>query len=171
MYNKEYQKIYQKKYFNNIYNENSTKFLNLPINELKTLVINQLKDDMPVYMLVSIRKYRDKKSGVLDNGLYDYENMLGLKRLTKKEAINFNNIRPHHAMVFVGVNVIDGKPERWKIEDSYGTKEKVDGYYIMNDNYFDEFVFNVIIDKKYLTEEQLDLLKQAPIEYEIDESV
>lgn len=171
MYNKEYQKIYQKKYYNNIYKENNTKFLNLPINELKTLVINQLKDDMPVYMLVNVRKYRDKKSGVLDNELYDYENMLGLKRLTKKEAINFNNITPHHAMAFVGVNVIDEKPERWKIEDSYGTKEKVDGYYIMNDNYFGEFVFNVIIDKRFLTEEQLELLKQTPIEYEIDEII
>ena len=58
---------------------------------------------------------------------------------------------------------------RWKVEDSYGDKEKENGYYIMNDNFFSEFVLNVVIDKKYLSKEQLELLEQEPIEIEIDE--
>ena len=72
-------------------------------------------------------------------------------------------------MTFTGVNLIDDKPQRWKIEDSYGDKKKVNGYYIMNDNFFTEFVLSVIIDKKYLSQEQLELLKQEPIEFDVEE--
>ena len=71
-------------------------------------------------------------------------------------------------MSICGVNLLENnKPQRWKLEDSYGTEEKVDGYYIMNDNYFDEFILQAIINKKYLSEEQLELLKQDAIEFEI----
>ena len=73
-------------------------------------------------------------------------------------------------MAFTGVNLVDGKPQRWKIEDSYGDKEKVNGYYIMNDNFFNEFVLSITIDKKYLSNEQLELLKQEPIEFEINDT-
>lgn len=72
-------------------------------------------------------------------------------------------------MVFKGVNIIDNKPNRWKVEDSYGDKEKVNGYYIMNDNFFEKFVLNVIINKKYLTEEQRKIWKEEPILFEIGE--
>lgn len=166
MYNKEYYKIYRKKYMGGVGN---AEFLNLPINEIKELVIKQLKDRVPVYMGVNITKFRDDKSGVLDTRLYNYKEMLGLKSLTKEEALNMYNIRYHHAMIFCGVHLVDNKPIRWKIEDSYGDKEKFNGYYIMNDNYFDEFVINVVIDKKYLNEKQLKALEQDPIEIEGEE--
>lgn len=166
MYNKEYYKIYRKKYMGGVGN---AEFLNLPINEIKELVIKQLKDRVPVYMGVNITKFRDDKSGVLDTRLYNYKEMLGLESLTKEEALNMYNIRYHHAMIFCGVHLVDNKPIRWKIEDSYGDKEKFNGYYIMNDNYFDEFVINVVVDKKYLNEKQLKGLEQDPIEIEGEE--
>lgn len=164
MYNKEYYKIYRKKYMGGVIGKGNAQFLNLPINEMKELVIKQLKDRVPVYMGVNITKFRDDKSGVLDTRLYNYKEMLGLESLTKEDALNMYNIRYHHAMIFCGVHLVDNKPIRWKIEDSYGDKEKFDGYYIMNDNYFDEFVINVVIDKKYLNEKQLKTLEQEPIE-------
>lgn len=166
MYNKEYYKIYRKKYMGGVGN---AEFLNLPINEIKELVINQLKDSIPVYMGVNITKFRDDKSGVLDTRLYNYKEMLGIESLTKEEALNMYNIRYHHAMIFCGVHLVNNKPIRWKIEDSYGDKEKFNGYYIMNDNYFDEFVINIVIDKKYLNEKQLKGLEQEPIEIEGEE--
>ena len=126
-------------------------------------VIKQLKDGIPVYMRVNLRKFRDKVSGVLDKRLYNYEQTLGINYLTKEEALNTHDIYPHHCMVFTGVNIVDDKPQRWKIEDSYGTSVHQNGYYIMNDNYFNEYVFEVLISKKYLSLKQLDLLKQKPI--------
>lgn len=105
-----------------------------------------------------ILKFRDKKSGILDTRLYNYETTLDFKPLSKEEALNLYDIRMHYVMTFTGVNLVNNKPQRWKIEDSYGDKEKVNGYYIMNDNFFNEFVLSVVIDKKYLSEEQLKLL-------------
>lgn len=166
MYNKEYYKLYLKKYSENVYQKSYVKFLNLPIQDLKDLVIKQLKDNVPVYMGTHIRKFRDKKSGVLDIRLYNYKDTLDFKPLTKEEALNLYDISNQHAMTFCGVHLEDDKPIRWKIEDSYGDKEKVNGYYIMNDNFFNEFVFSVVIDKKYLSEKQLELLKQEPIKIE-----
>lgn len=169
MYNKEYYKIYKKKYLANVYENSYVEYLNLPIEDLKNLSIKQLKDGYPVYMGAHIMKFRDKKSGVLDTRLYNYEQTLNLNRLSKEEALNLRDISMHHVMTFTGVNIIDNKPQRWKIEDSYGDKEKVDGCYIMNDNFFSEFVLSVIIHKRYLSEEQLEMLEQEPIEYEIEE--
>lgn len=169
MYNKEYYKIYQKKYLGNIYGKSYVKYLNLPIEDLKELTIKQLKDNIPVYMGAHILKFRDKKSGVLDIRLYNYEDTLKMKRLSKEESLNLYDISMHHIMSFTGVNLVDDKPQRWKVEDSYGDKEKVNGYYIMNDNFFDEFVLSVVIDKKYLSENQLKLLDQKPIEFAVEE--
>lgn len=169
MYNKEYYKVYKKKYLGNIYKNSYVKYLNLPIEDLKDLTIKQLKDNIPVYMGANILKFRDKKSGILDTRLYNYEDTLNFKKLSKEEALNLYDISMHHIMTFTGVNLVNNKPQRWKIEDSYGDKQKVNGYYIMNDNFFNEFVLSVVIDKKYLTTEQLNLLEQEPIEFNIED--
>lgn len=169
MYNKEYYKIYKKKYLGNVYQNSSVKYLNLPIEELKKLTIKQLKDEIPVYMGAHVRKFRDKKSGVLDTRLYNYKDTLNFNKLSKEESLNLYDISMHHIMTFTGVNVINNSPQRWKVEDSYGDKEKVNGYYIMNDNFFNEFVLGVVIDKKYLSNQQLQLLNQEPINVDVKE--
>lgn len=169
MYNKEYYKIYSKKYLGNVYKNSYASFLNLPIEDLKNLTIKQLKDGIPVWMGAHIRKFRDKKSGILDIRLYNYRETLDFNPLTKEEALNLHDIEMHHAMTFCGVHLLENKPVRWKIEDSYGDKEKVNGYYIMNDNFFNEFVLSVVIDKKYLSKEQLDLLEENAIDIEVEE--
>lgn len=169
MYNKEYNKNYAKKYMGNVYRKSQVGFLNLPIEDLKKFVILQLKDGIPVWMGIHIRKFENEEAGILDTRLYNYRDTLNLKCLTKEEALNFQDIQLHHAMTICGVHIVDDKPVRWKVEDSYGEKEKINGYYVMNDNFFNEFVLNIIVHKKYLSEEQLELLKQPPIEFNIDE--
>lgn len=160
---KEYNKVYQKKYTENIQGKSQVKFLNLTIEELKTLAIKQLKDGISIWMGIYIRKYESEKLGILDPRLYDYEKILGLKRLTKKEALILRDIFIHHAMTICGVHLEEEKPIRWKVEDSYGIEEKIQGYYVMNDRFFDEFVLNLAIHKKYLTKEQQELWKEEPI--------
>ena len=168
MYNKEFNKVYRLKYEGNV-RQAYARYLNLPIEELKNLTIKQLKDGIPVYMGAHIMKFRDTKSGVLDTRLYDYADTLDFETLSKEEALNLRDICMHHAMSFVGVNLVDGVPQRWKIEDSYGDKAKVKGCYVMNDNFFSEFVLSITVDKKYLSAEQLECLKQEPIEFAGDE--
>lgn len=138
-------------------------FLHLSIKELKDLSIKQLKDNIPVMVGIYIRKFADKKSGVLDTRLYDYENLVKYKNLNKEVGMLVGDIELHHWMTITGVQIEDELPKRWKVEDSYGDKEKVNGYYIMNDNYFDKYVFTVIINKKYLSKKQLELYNQKGI--------
>ncbi len=169
MYNKEYYKVYEKKYLGNVYGKSSVRYLNLPICDLKELAIRQLKNNNSVYIYSNMSKFVDKNTGILDNRLYNYDKTLNLEKMSKEEALNLYDISAEHAMTITGVNIIDGKTQRWKVEDSYGDKEKLNGCYIMNDNFFDEFVLGIVIDKKYLSNEQIELLLQEPIEVEIKE--
>lgn len=109
---------------------------------------------------IYIRKFADNDSGVLDTRLYDYHKFVNYKSLNKEDGLLTGDIYLHHWMTITGVKIEDNKPIRWKVEDSYGDKEKVNGYYIMNDNYFDKYVFTAIIDKKYLSAKQLKWYKQ-----------
>ena len=138
-------------------------YLHISSEELKQLTIKQLKDNIPVMVGSYIRKFADKDSGILDTRLYDYEKLLNYKALNKEDAMLVGDIELHHWMTITGVQIEDGKPRRWKVEDSYGDEDKINGYYIMNDNYFDKYVFTVIINKKYLSTKQLELYNQKGI--------
>ena len=171
MYNKEYNKVYRLKHFGNVYKNSYRQFLNLPIEDLKRCAIEQLKDGIPVCTSIEIHsKSVYEKQGILDTRIYNYEPTLNMHSLNKREGLDFSEIHLSHCMTITGVNIVDDHIERWKVEDSYGAgpDEKPNGYYTMNDNYFDKFVMDIIINKKYLTEEQRKLLEQEPIVYDID---
>ena len=67
-----------------------------------------------------------------------------------------------HAMTLAGVDVIDGKPARWKVENSWGSDNGQKGYFVMTDDWFDQYTFEVIINKKYLTADQVKLYQTEP---------
>lgn len=168
MYNKEYYKKYYSKYKDNILGKGVLEFINLPLNEFKELAIAQLKDNIPIWFGAEVKKMRNQEKGILDTKSYNYEDVFNFKMLNKEENLNLNAITLAHAMSLVGVHLIDNKPVRWKVENSWGDKDNK-GYFIMNDNYFDEFVMEIIIKKDYLTEKQLKLLDQEPIELGLED--
>ncbi len=168
MYNKEYYKKYRRKYEHNIYNEGIMEFINLPLTEFKSLIISQLKDSIPVWFGAEVKKMRDQTKGILDTNAYNYESVFNFKRLTQEENLNLHAITLAHAMSFVGVHIIDDKPIRWKVENSWGDQDNK-GYFIMNDNYFNEFVMSAVIKKDYLNDKQLKLLDQEPIMLDPDD--
>ena len=168
MYNKEYYKKYRRKYEHNIYNEGIMEFINLPLTEFKSLIISQLKDSIPVWFGAEVKKMRNQTKGILDTNTYNYESVFNFKRLTQEENLNLHAITLAHAMSFVGVHIIDDKPIRWKVENSWGDQDNK-GYFIMNDNYFNEFVMSAVIKKDYLNDKQLKLLDQEPIMLDPDD--
>ncbi len=171
MYNKEYNKVYRLKHFGNVYKNSYRQFLNLPIEDLKRCAVKQLKDGMPVYISLDIaNKYVYEKQGILDTRIYNYEKALDMHSLDKREGLDLSEFHSSHSMTITGVNIVDEHIERWKVEDSYGAgpDEKPNGYYTINDNYFDKFTIDIIINKRYLTQEQRELLSQEPIEYDMD---
>lgn len=144
----------------NVYGKSSAKLLNMPIEELKRTTMEQLKEGIPVYMGINMLRDRKLDSGVLDTRLYNYDQMLGRKRLTKYEGIKMKERTLHHWMTITGVYLENGKAKRWKVENSYGANEGINGYLIMNDNYFEEYVMQVVINKKYLKSKDLDIMNK-----------
>ncbi len=158
---KPYHKMYSVKYIGNVVSGNEIRYLNLPMNEFKKAVIAQLKDGKPVWFGCDCSKDGNRQSGLWDDAQFDYEHTFDLDlSMTKEEMLNTRHSAMNHAMVLTGVNLVKGKPTRWKIENSWGDKVAHEGYYIASDTWFEKYVYEAAIDRKYLTDAQQKVLKQ-----------
>ena len=162
---KPYGRSYTVQYLGNVKEGSAVRYLNLPIEELKKAAIAQMKDGQPVWFGCDVGKHSERDSGIMDLDIRGLEDLLDTRfTMTKAERLDYGQSLMTHAMVFQGVNLDDnGKPNRWRVENSWGKDAGVDGYYIMSDAWFDEYMYQVVVDKKYLTEEQRKAFEQEPI--------
>ena len=131
------------------------KRLNLPLEEFKAAVLRQLRDGDPVWFVCDCDYYGSKKEGIWDTELFDYEHFLGIEPpLGKGDLLGTRQCSLNHAMLLTGVNLVDGLPDRWKIQNSWGQEDGNRGYFVMSDRWFDRYVFTASIDRKYLTAEE-----------------
>jgi len=140
--------------------------LNLSQSELEELCVKQLKDGQPIWFACDAGAFGARKEGVWDPDSVDYAGLLGgfTIAMPKGAGLDYNAIYPNHAMLLTGVNFgADGLPDRWKIENSWGKEVGDDGYFVCSEKYFKELVFEVVVDKKHFTPEQLALLDQTPV--------
>ena len=130
--NKEYYKTYTVEYLGNVVNGNPINMLNLPLDEFKNATIEQLKSGEPVWFGCDCGPDGDRESGLWDDAQYDYENTLDMDlSMTKAEMLDAHQSAMNHAMMLTGVNLDEnGKPNRWKIENSWGDKVANQGYLI-----------------------------------------
>jgi bleomycin hydrolase len=162
-YDRQFNVKYRKKREGNIYKKSFIEYVSLPVYRLKELVSEQLKDGLPVIFDCETMKFRDINSGVLDTRLYNYNKYIPFNKLSRQESINFKDMFARHVMTFTGVQIEDNKTIRWKVEDSYGENKRYNGYYIMNDNWFDDYVIGIVINKKYLTDNEIEVYNSKPI--------
>ena len=138
-----------------IYGSYQAKRLNLPLEDFKAAVLRQLEAGEPVWFVCDCDYYGSNAEGIWDTGLFDYETPLGLDlSLTKGELLSLRQCSLNHAMVFTGVNLVEGKPNRWKVQNSWGTDKARKGYFVISDRWFDRYVYTASIDRTYLTPEQ-----------------
>lgn len=148
----------------NVKGGREVKYLNLPSEQLKRLSIAQLQDGEPVWFGCDVGQMLNRGIGAMNMGSFDYEALLGTRfGMDKAQRLDYRESMLTHAMVFLGVNLVDGKPNRWRVENSWGEKAGVDGYYIMSDDWFDEYNYQVVIHKKHLSADQLQAYEQPPI--------
>jgi bleomycin hydrolase len=158
-----FDKLYQIRYDRNLTDKPNMTFANIPMETFKELTLKSLLADEPVWFGCDVGKESDSKLGLMKLGLYDYESLYGVQmKLNKKDRVLYQESVPSHAMVFVGVDVVNGKPEKWLVENSWGTKAGNNGLFTMYDTWFDEYMYTVIINKKYLPKNILDIFKQQP---------
>ncbi len=163
---KPFYRRYTVKMLGNVKEGSPVCYLNLPIEEVKAAAIAQLKDGEPVWFGCDVGPYSERETGVLDPGNYDYENTLQIKLgMTKAQRLDYGQSQMTHAMVFQGVNLDEeGHPTRWRVENSWGEEPGRKGYYVMSDDWFDEYMYQVVVNKKYLTPDQLAVLDTEVIE-------
>ena len=155
MEDKPYNKTYSIAYTGSVIEGRPMKFLNLTIEELKQAAIKQLKDGQPIWFTCDCGPYGNRDEGIWDTALYDYESPFSLDfEMSKADMMAYHQSSPNHAMTLTGVNLVDGKPDKWKIENSWGTEKANSGYFIMSDDWFDKYVYIVCVDRKYLSDEQ-----------------
>lgn len=162
---KPFYQTYTVKYLGNVAGtENEVFFLNLPLNDFKSLILKQLKDKQIVWFGCDCGKDSDREYGLWDDKAFDYENTLKIdQEMSKEEMLDTRESAMNHAMVLTGVNLVGNKPNRWKIENSWGDKAGMKGYYICSDTWFDKYVFEAVVNKKYLNKKQLAALKKKPM--------
>ncbi|MDD6240085.1 MAG: C1 family peptidase [Eubacteriales bacterium] len=139
--------------------------LNVPYEELEKNIIAQLKAGYPVWFGSDVSYYGDRQGGVWDTNAFDYKSAFGCDiAFDKADMLTFRESAMNHAMVICGVDLTkDGKPTRWKIENSWGKENGKDGFYLMSEDFFRLFVYQAAIRKDFLTEKEKEALKTKPV--------
>ncbi|QNQ81856.1 aminopeptidase C [Lactobacillus sp. PV037] len=151
---KPFHKVFSVEYLGNVKGGRQVRHLNLPIDEMKNLIIEQLKNGEVVWFGSNVVKDSERQAGLLDTKLYRRDELFNVDfDMSKADRLNSGESLMDHAMVITGVDLVDGKPTKWKIENSWGEKPGFKGYFVMSDDWFDNFVYQAVINKKYLSED------------------
>ena len=160
----EYYQTYTVDYLQNVSGGPPVVYLNVPSDEMKSITQEILEDGMPVWMGCDVGKQMDRKRGLWDANLFETNELYGVDYgMSKADRLRYGQTMMTHAMLFTGVDVYDGKPRRWRVENSWGDDSGQKGFYTMNDNWYDEHMFEIASPKKYLTEKMVKGLETVPI--------
>ncbi len=148
---KPYHKTYTIELLGNVAGGRPVRHLNLEMQELKAAVIAQLQAGKVVWFGSDVGHFGERKRGLWDDRSFNLELLSGLDlTISKADALDYGFAAMNHAMCLTGVHLRDGKPVRWKIENSWGDENGKKGYYICSDSWFDAYVFQAAIEKEYL---------------------
>ncbi len=146
---------------NSLYDGRNLNYANVDLQTLKDLVIKVLLDNKAVCFDADVSADQDSGKGIMARNLYDYESVYDLDlRLDKAEHLLFRDGTINHCMVFVGVDLIDGKPIKWLVENSWGSDRGHGGMWTMYDDWFEDNVYKIIVPREYVSEEILQILEQ-----------
>ena len=139
-------------------------YLNLPMEEIKAMAIASIKDSTMMYYSCDVGKFLNSKTGVLSLDNFDYASLMGTTfPMNKADRIRTFASASSHAMTLVAVDLdANGKPKKWMVENSWGPSSGYQGHLIMTDEWFDEYSFRLVVERKYVPAATLDLLKQKP---------
>ncbi|MBR4970027.1 MAG: C1 family peptidase [Alistipes sp.] len=160
----EYGKVYQSKRGAHVYDGKKWEVLNLPMDRIKEMAIASIKDNTAMYLSCDVGKFHSRSKGVLDLNNFDYESLFHTSfSMNKQQRILTRASGGTHAMTLIAVDLDEnGKPRKWMVENSWGKTSGYEGKIIITDEWFDEYVFNLAIERKYIPKDILDMLKQKP---------
>ena len=162
---REYYKLYEIEYDRHVYDGDNWVYLNLPIDEVKALAIASIKDNTAMYFSCDVGKFILSKKGTLDINNFDYASLMDVEfPMNKEERVRTFASGSSHAMTLIAVDLDEaGNAKKWMVENSWGPQAGWRGNLIMTNEWFEEYMFRVVVNKKYFPAETLKLLEQKPI--------
>ncbi|WP_182049787.1 aminopeptidase C [Changpingibacter yushuensis] len=134
------------------------------IDDLKSTAIETIRSGEPVWFSCDVSQQFDRQSGIWDAQLHNYEALYGVgMSIAKADRLRLHESSATHAMALVGVDLVDGQPKRWRVENSWGDEVGTKGFFTMDDSWFEEYVFQVIVAPERLTEAQRQANTEEPI--------
>lgn len=157
-----YYKTYEIEYDRHVYDGDNWLYINLPVERIKEMAIASIKDGTAMYFSCDVGKCLNRAKGVADLNNFDYESLLGVDfGMNKQERIQSHASGSTHAMNLIAVDLKEGKPVKWMVENSWGSTG-YKGHIIMTDQWFDEYMFRLVVEKKYVPADILRLLNEKP---------
>ena len=162
---REYNKVYEIEYDRHVYDGENWLYINLPIEQIKPMAIASIKDNTAMYFSCDVGKFIDRANGTLDIANFDYASLFNTSfPMDKKQRIQTFSSGSSHAMTLIAVDLDEnGEAKKWMVENSWGAASGYQGNLIMTDEWFNEYMFRVVLERKYVPEDILRLLEQEPI--------
>ena len=148
----------------NVVGGKQIEFLNMPMKFLKQAAIKQLKAGEPVWFGNDVLQQMSRKHGLLDSHLYHRAELFDVNlQMSKADRLAYHEACVSHAMVLTGVDLVNGQPTKWKVQNSWGTKAGKNGYFVMTDDWMNQFVYEMVVQLKYLPKAQQQINQQTSI--------
>jgi len=161
---REFYKSYEIDFDRHRYDGKNWTYVNLPIEDIKEMAIKSVKDSTMMYFSCDVGKFLNSERGLLDINNYDYASLMGTTfGMNKQQRVQSFASGSSHAMTLMAVDLDkDGKPKKWMVENSWGAANGYQGHLIMTNEWFNEYMFRLVVEKKYVPTKVLDILKQKP---------
>lgn len=162
----DFNKAYTVKFLGNVSGGRPTEYLNVKLDVIKQAAVSQLESGDSVWFGCDVGKYLDRDLGTMDLEMFQYDLIYGTSHgMNKAERLQYGHSLMTHAMVFTGVDIdLNGKPKKWRVENSWGDEPGFKGWFQMTDEWFDEFNYEVVVQKKFVPVECLQALQQPVVE-------
>lgn len=164
---REYGKVYEIDYDRHVYDGHNWLYVNLPVERIKEMAVASIRDNVAMYFSCDVGKFFDRSKGTLDLANMDYSSLMGVDfGMDKKQRVQTHASGSSHAMTLIAVDICKetGKPVKWMVENSWGPSSGYKGCLIMTDEWFDEYMFRLVVEKKYVPADVMEMLKQTPVQ-------
>ena len=160
---KPFNHMYTVEMLGNVLGGRQVRHLNLDMQTFRKVAIEQLKHGESVWFGSDVGQESDRKKGIMDTNLYHQDELFDVDfSMSKTERLDYGESMMTHAMVLTGVDLVDGQPTKWKVENSWGDKVGEKGFFVMSDDWMEEFCYQIVVNKKYLPKDLQEILKEEP---------
>ena len=161
---KPYSKSYTVDMLGNVVGSRAVRYLNLDMTRFKELAIAQMQAGETVWFGSDVGQISDRQKGILATNVYDFDTAMNISFTQDKAGrLDYSESLMTHAMVLTGVDLVEnGEPLKWKVENSWGEKVGDKGYFVASDAWMDEFTYQIVVRKEFLTDEELAAYEAEP---------